>query len=397
MSTPAVRTGALVPSNPLFSRTVPEHQQALDRCIDKLYATMRTIGLRSPKIGRPDLTWTYCGAFDWVCSFYPGQLWLAYQLTGDPVFCNNAGARHETYRNIMRNQAAQNHDLGFQFSLSCVAEWMMTGNEAARKLALSAATSLLTRFNPAGNYLQAWNARSPELVERSVFVAGRIIVDSLENMALLNWAYDETGRPDFREIAETHSDTLLRYNVRPDGSSYHCYLFDPATGKPLRGQQHQGYADETCWSRGQGWLIHGFAIAYQRTGNPRWLEAVRTLAKKAEEMLGDKEMVPYDYMLPEGEEAYADSSAAAITASGVYILADNCEPEEAERWRAFADRLVAGLLKHSDLTRNPDAHGLLDHGASHVKIGLSRSMLPYGDYYFMEALMRSLGHNSFFW
>lgn len=396
-ATTGVRTGAQVPSEPLFSRIVPEHQAALERCVDRLRSAMRVIGLRNPKIGRADRTWTYCGPFDWVAGFHSGQLWLCYQLTGCPSFANNAAARRRVFRKIMTNQAAQNHDLGFQFSLSCVADWMMTENEGAREVALRAAASLASRFNPSGNYIQAWNARSPELVERSTFVAGRIIADSMENLGLLHWAYEETGRADFQEIAEAHADTVLRHIVRADWSSYHCYLFDPVTGKAVGGRTHQGYADESCWSRGQGWLIHGFAQCYLHTGNQRWLDAACRLAAKAEEMLGDRELVPWDYRIPPEAEAHTDSSAAAVTAAGVHTIANALTGEEAERWRRFGDRLIAGLLKHCDLTREEGPLGLLDYGASHVGIGLSRAMLPYGDYFFVEALMRSLGHDSFFW
>ena len=46
---------------------------------------------------------------------------------------------------------------------------------------------------------------------------------------------------------------------------------------------------------------------------------------------------------------------------------------------------------------NRDAHGFLTYGAAHVRAGRSDTMLPYGDYFFMEALMRALGHSAFFW
>ncbi len=397
MSATAINAGSEAPSQPIFSRLVPAHQQALERCIAKLHATLPIIGLRSPKIGRPDLTWTYCGPFDWVSGFFPGQLWLAFQLTGDPRFANNAAARKSIYHKILQYHGAQNHDLGFQFSLSCVAEYMMTGNEKARELALAAAASLASRFNIAGRYIQAWNPYAPENTARSEFVAGRVIVDSMENMALLNWAYTETGRMDFKTIASAHATTVMNNHIRPDKSSYHCYLFDPVTGTPVKGVTHQGYADQSCWSRGQGWLIHGFAQCYFYTGNKSFLDASLRLAIKAEEMLGDSETVPYDYLLPPGVDAPVDSSAAAVTAAGAFMLAAVVDNADGERMRSFGDRLLAGLLKHSDITGNPDAHGFLDHGASHVAKGLSRAMLPYGDYYFMEALMRSLGHDSFFW
>ena len=89
--------------------------------------------------------------------------------------------------------------------------------------------------------------------------------------------------------------------------------------------------------------------------------------------------------------------AAVGAAAGIFILAGLCEPEEAQRWYAFGDRLIGGLLDTCDLTGDPKAEGLLAHGAAHASAGYSDAMLPYGDYYFMEALMRSLGHTRFFW
>ena len=84
-------------------------------------------------------------------------------------------------------------------------------------------------------------------------------------------------------------------------------------------------------------------------------------------------------------------------AAGLYILASISEDKQKQRWVAFADRLLDGLITSCDLSTDPQALGLLAHGAAHVSAGRNDNMLPYGDYYFMEALMRSLGHNQFFW
>ena len=81
-------------------RDTRRHQQALDRCVAKLRATMPVIGLRNPKVGLPDYSWAYCGPFDWVLSFWAGQLWLALQLTGESVFLNAARARRARLRGI---------------------------------------------------------------------------------------------------------------------------------------------------------------------------------------------------------------------------------------------------------------------------------------------------------
>jgi unsaturated chondroitin disaccharide hydrolase len=372
-------------------------QQALARCIERLRTTMPVIGLRNPKIGLADNIWSYCGPYDWVISFQAGQLWLALQLTGDPVFLNAARARRTVFRGILANHNAQDHDLGFQFSLGCVSDWLMTGDREAHRMALEAATALLGRYRPEGRYIQAWNARSIHGGTRAEFANGRIIADTMQNLALLHWAHGETGRMDFHDVAEGHAATTLKHVVRADDTSFHTFVFDPASGKPLRGETHQGYADGSCWSRGQAWLIHGFAQCASATGNPLYLDAARRLAAKAEALMEGDGVPAWDYSVPDAANAPRDSSAGAIMAAGVYMLAHQCEPEEAARWRLFGARLLGGLLDSCDLTEDPEAQGLLAHGAAHVTAGFSDNMLPYGDYYFMEALMRSLGHTQFFW
>lgn len=381
----------------LPSRTVASHQNTLERCITKLKSGMPIIGLRNPKIGRADNTWDYCEPFDWVISFQCGQLWLAAQLSGDPAFVISAQARRQGFRNLLSRPTALDHDLGFQFSLSCVADWKMTGNHDARTLALRAAEALSHRFDQGGGYIKAWCAKANDPT-RSSFTAGRIIADTMQNLALLYWASSETGIPEFSRIADAHAAVTVKHLVRDDGSSYHTFVFDPATGLPLRGETHQGYATESCWSRGQAWMIHGFAQSYLYTQNPLYRETSARLAASAEALMGDDRVPPWDFRLGDGEKAWRDSSAGSIMAAGLYILASISEEmAEKNRWMAFADRLLDGLIGTCDLTNEPRALGLLAHGASHVRGGRHDNMLPYGDYYFMEALMRSLGHNQFFW
>ncbi|MBZ6079043.1 glycoside hydrolase family 88 protein [Microvirga puerhi] len=379
------------------TRSTDRYQRALERCLERLRDVMPIVGLRNPKIGRPDLTWNYCGPFDWVVSFQSGQLWLALQLTGEPIFLNAARARRPIFRQILQNRHARDHDLGFQFSLSCVADWLMTSSPEARELGLRAAEALLARFHEEGQYLQAWNPRTTHGGSRAEFVAGRVIADTMQNLALLYWAHQETGHADFRDAALAHAATTARHLVRSDGTSYHTFVFDTVSGAPLRGETHQGFADESCWSRGQAWMIHGFAQCALTTGDKEALDIARRLAAKAEALMGQDPVPVWDYCITEDTPAYRDSSAGAIMAAGVYIIASLTTGAEAARWNAFGDRLLDGLLTTCDLTTNPAAHGLLDHGAAHVKAGFTDTMLPYGDYYFMEALMRSLGHTQFFW
>ncbi|PJF09359.1 glycoside hydrolase family 88 protein [Pseudorhodobacter sp. MZDSW-24AT] len=375
----------------------PAYQSALGRSLDRLDSLIGIAGLRNPKIGQIGNRWAYCDGPDWVMGFLSGQLWLAYQLTGNPALAAAARARRPQFRAVLENRKARDHDLGFMFSLSSVAEFLSTGDEVARAMALDAARCLLGRFREDGQYLQAWNPVGPQNRSQAKFANGRMIADTIQNLALLHWAHRETGVTDFREVADLHEDSSLRHLVRADDTSYHTFLFDPATGEPLRGETHQGYADESSWARGQAWLIHGFANCHRLTGRKASLDAACRLAAKAELLMGDSAVPVWDYALPADGTHPIDSSAAAIMAAGVLMLADLVPKAEAARWRAFGHRLLDGLLDHCDLTQTPGAEGLLAHGAGHVPAGRGDAMLPYGDYYFIEALMRAQGHQTFFW
>lgn len=373
------------------------YQAALDRCVARIHDLLPLAGLRNPKIGQGNNTWIFCNGPDWVMGFLSGELWLAHQLTGDARFSAAAKARRPQFRQVLDCRKARDHDLGFVFSLSSVAEWLSTGDETARTMGLEAARALVGRFREEGNYIQAWNPVGPHNRDQARFANGRMIADTIQNLALLHWAHRETGIVDFREVADLHEGTTLRHLVRPDCTTFHTYVFDPATGEPLRGETHQGYADDSCWARGQAWLIHGFANCYRLTGNSASLDVARKLAVKAETLMGDSKVPVWDYSLSQDGSHPVDSSAAAVTAAGVLMIADLVSEEEANRWRSFGYRLLDGLLDCCDLTQVGGAQGFLAHGAGHVPAGRSDTMLPYGDYYFMEALMRAEGHRNFFW
>jgi unsaturated chondroitin disaccharide hydrolase len=374
-----------------------QYQQALGRCVARLRGLLPVAGLRNPKIGTAHNQWIWCDGADWVMGFLSGQLWLAHQLTADPIFAAAARARRPQFRAALDNRKARDHDLGFIYSLHSVAEWQSTGDEVARAMGIEAARALVARFREDGGYIQAWNPVGPHDREQARFANGRMIADTIQNLALLHWAHRETGVTDFREVADLHEATSLRHLVRDDDTTFHTFLFDPATGEPLHGQTHQGFADGSCWARGQAWLIHGFANCHRVTGNPVSLDAACKLARKAKALMGDATVPVWDYALPADGTHPIDSSAAAVMAAGVLMLADLVPQNEAAEWRDFGHHLLDGLLAECDLTTDPTAQGLLAHGAGHVPAGREDAMLPYGDYYFMEALMRAQGHRNFFW
>lgn len=371
-----------------------EFEAHLEKVVDFTEKNISKIGINNPKIGDENLQYKYCGPSDWVSSFWTGQLWLCYQLTGKETFKNSASFRKEYFQDLLRNPSWHDHDLGFQYSLSCVAGYKLTGDAEYKDMAIQAANSLYMRFRRIGKYIVAWNDTHILGLEKT---QGKVIIDSLQNTALLFWAAQQTDSTEIRDAAIAHSHTMAKHIIRDDFSTYHTFNFDPLTQEPIKGETFQGFADDSCWARGQSWAIHGFAQTYIYTQDPKFLELAKNLAKYTMSHLKDDPVPVWDYLLPENKVQYKDSSAGAITAAGFMLIASLCEGDEAHMYEQWAMHLVKGLMDQCDVTANPDAQGLLNQGASFVAKGMSNNMLPYGDYYYMEALMRICGHQRYFW
>jgi hypothetical protein len=89
------------------------------------------------------------------------------------------------FRHILEHRRGRTHDVGFQFSLHAVADCVLTDDASARDMALAAANTLIGRFRPEGGYIQAWSPLGPGDRRQAAFVNGRMIADTMQNLALL--------------------------------------------------------------------------------------------------------------------------------------------------------------------------------------------------------------------
>lgn len=377
----------------------PEFEAALQTALAKVAALVPKFGLRNPRIGvAGTLAYEFCTADEWVASFWPGQMWLGYSLTGDERLKNSARMRREYFQKVLDNPAWHDHDLGFLFLLTCVADYKLTGDLHARSMALKAAEFLAARWRQPLPFVMCWNPMRRDPADFAAAKTGTLNIDSLQGMSLLYWAHRQTGQQSFADIANMHNDTAIKYLIREDYSSFHAYEFDPRTGAPVRGYTHQGLSDDSCWSRGQSWAIHGLAQSYLNTGNPAYREASAGLADYIASRLPEDGVPLWDYNLPADRTPYRDSSAGAVTAAGLYTLAQGFgDGPEMEKYSQLADRILLGLHRHCDVAAVPEAEGLLKEGAAFVDLDRADNLLPYGDYYYLEALMRAVGHTEFFW
>lgn len=321
----------------------------------------------------------------WTTSFWTGQLWLAWELTAESSYRDLAHTLTGSFEERM--QAAcdiDTHDLGFLYTLSCCTDWRFTRDERARAAAFAAADHLMTRVLEPAGIIQAWGALDdPE-------EGGRTIIDSLMNTPLLYWVSEQSGDPRYAAAARRHTAALCSTIVRPDSTTFHTYHWDRVTGEPSHGTTHQGYTDDSCWSRGQAWGVYGFALNHRHTGEAAFLRAARRCADYFLSELPADMVAYWDLVFGDGSDHPRDSSAAAIAACGLLEIASLLpdDDDDRDRYREAAERIV-GSLARSYTGASVGSNALLLHGVAHWpnSAGVDEGTL-WGDYFYLEALTR---------
>lgn len=322
---------------------------------------------------------------DWTASFWIGILWLCSLYRRDVRIDAVITRQMESFQNRLdQNICLQTHDVGFLYTLSAVAGYQLTGNERARQMALGAAEKLMERYNRPAGILQAWGAvDDPE-------AQGRMIVDCMMNLSLLYFASEHGGSEKYRHAALTHVEASKRYLIRKDDTTYHTFYMDPITGAPRYGKTHQGFADDSCWARGQAWGIYGFARSYAHTGDVECLKISCRLADYFLAHLPKDQVCYWDLVFTEGKEE-RDSSAAAILVNGLLETASLLPLSDLrrERYQCKALEILRSLSQEYTTRERPDSNGILLHGvySKPENNGVDECCI-WGDYFYLEALIR---------
>ena len=329
------------------------------------------------KTGRLDMRSIYW----WTSGHFPGSLWYLYEATGDGFFKDRATVWTESI--APNSKVVDHHDTGFIMYCSFGNARRLLKTDKYDGLLLETANSLSTRFNPGLGLIRSWGA--PDDKRRFL-----VIPDNLMNLELLEWAAKAKGGDKrFDRIARSHATVTMANHFRADGGAYHVLDYDQKTLRVKSIERGQGAGCGSAWSRGQSWAIYGYTMMFRETGDPAYLEFAKKLADFAVDnpnMPGDG--VPYwDFGAP-GEER--DTSAAAIMASGLLELATFAKGEKGAKYRAFAVKQLLSLCSDEYFAK-PGENGdwLLKHGVGNKPAGSEvDTPLDYGDYYFLEALLR---------
>ena len=366
---------------------------AAQRIVRKSFARAeRQTALLDSLLTSPDLfpaSWNTDGtiktnsARGWISGFFPANIWFLYEYTRDPKWLDMARRRTAPLDTLRRY--TKTHDLGFMVGCPCAAAYRLTGEEAYRQLLIDASDALLTRFSPTAGLIRPWDNKNGDPNPY------RVIIDNMMNLEMLFTVSKLTGDKRYYDIAVCHADNTLKNHFRPDNSCFHIVCYDAETGRVTGQRGGQGYSAASAWSRGQSWALYGFTMCYRETGDPSYLDRA---VKCAEYFINHprlpEDLVPYwDYDAPGIPDEPRDASAAAITASALLELAKYA-PGKEKSYYGTARKILTSLASDRYLIPAGKKCGfLIDHSVGSKPSG-SQVDVPiiYGDYYFLEALLR---------
>ena len=317
-------------------------QQVFNKIKKKIPAEIKRVSTGIPYIpvngyyedeGNRNITW-------WTNGFWAGILWQLYHATGTKYYRTYAQYTEKRLDDAFANFMGLDHDIGFMWQHTAVADYRLTKNKRSMARGLHAANLLNGRYNPVGKFIKACNP--DESGKRN----GWVIIDSMMNLSLLYWARDLTGDLRFDYIARTHANTVMNNHVRTDGSVNYICIFNPKNGELLKTLGGQGYGTGSSWSRGQAWAIYGFALSYLHTKDEKYLDTSR---RAAHYFLANIEQSNYyslvDFRAPKDPGQF-DSSASAIAACGLLEISKHVPELEQQVYINAAVKILKNLDKN---------------------------------------------------
>ncbi len=344
---------------------------------------------------------TFVGIEDWTGGFWPGALWYMFEYTKNPKWKEAAIKWTETLESNQFN--TKHHDIGFMMYNSYGNGYRLTKNEKYKAILIQSAKSLCKRYNEKVGAIKSWNDK-PSLDGKDT-MRFPVIIDNMMNLELLFFASKITGDPTYKNIAIKHAEKTMQNHVRPDFSSYHVVDYDTITGLALHKETNQGYAHNSTWTRGEAWGFYGFTMTYRETGDIRFLNTAINMADffiNHKNLPSDKipnwdfNVNEVGYTSPANAQSNQltyipkDASAAAILASALLELS-NYTGTKGAQYKKTANEILSSLSSKNYLAVAGTNNGfLLMHCTGNAnRLSEVDKPIMYGDYYFLEALLRT--------
>lgn len=319
---------------------------------------------------------------EWCSGFWPGILWYAYE-NGKSKSIRKEAEQFTAPLSFLSECPAYDHDLGFIINTSFGNGYRLTHAQQYKDVLLRTADTLATLYNTRVGTILSWPR---ECKPRNW--PHNTIMDNMINLELLFFASHNGGGKRLYDMAVSHAEKTMKYNFRPDFTSYHVAVYDTIDGHFIKGVTHQGYSDRSMWARGQAWGIYGFTMVYRFTRDKRFLDFAQRISDVYLSRL-PSDYIPYwDFDDPAIPQAPRDVSAACVVASGLIELSTYLPADKAKRYHDAAVKMLRSLGSSKYQSRDSNPSFLL-HSTGNKPAGYEiDASIIYADYYYIEALTR---------
>ena len=374
--------------------TKAEVKAAIDLAMEQLRVNMSYFKDEFPTPATFDNLYPKMDNTEWTNGFWTGELWLGYEYTNEEAMKQLAQANDRSFLDrVEKRIELDHHDLGFLYTPSCMAEYKLLHTPEARKAAILAADKLIERYQEVGGFIQAWG----ELGKPEHY---RLIIDCLLNIQLLFWASEQTGDPKYAQMATQHFYTSANNVIRDDASAFHTFYFDPKTGEPLKGVTRQGYSDDSAWARGQAWGIYGIPLTYRFVKDEDCFGLFKGMTNYFLNRLPKDHVSYWDLIFGDGSGHSRDSSATATAVCGMHEMLKHLPEVDSDKltYKYAMHAMLRSLIDNYANREIKLGRPLLLHGVYswHSGKGVDEGNI-WGDYYYLEALIRFYKDWELYW
>jgi unsaturated chondroitin disaccharide hydrolase len=359
--------------------------QSMERIVNGTALAMRAFLHGGPR-GHVGLMNTWTGRYAWSATYVPmdvgyllGRLWLLHRYSGRIEFREWALTLIEPMIPELTGKPLTQRAAGVDIYYGLCWGAEITGSEALRAAAFQATDRLIEGLwnDQAGLFYTTGDGRSTN-------------IDSL--LALLSLPWCARRDEHYLDYFLRHAQTILNLGLlRADGSTFQAAHFDEHH-RPAELRTHQGWRNDSTWSRGQAWAMNNFTNAWEATGKSEFQEAAVRAGNWWMANVPEEFVPYYDFNDPDRQRKPRDSCAASI-ATLAQIRLVRALPELAPSYR----RLINGTIRELSNNYLTDG-GLILHGSWGNATGAwgrplrfpQEDILPYSNYYFVEALYRCL-------
>lgn len=327
------------------------------------------------------------GWIRWTNGFWGGIVWLLYEIRRDAA-TRYFGQKLTHFINEMLNKKIFSYsDIGFFTIPCCISDFRETQNSAARETIVTAADSLLVKYDP---HLGFICSDEKELAQDLLTCN----TSNLLNTQLLFHAYTFTKNTEYIDIAKKNIEKIVKDNIPDNGISCFRSYYNRKTGEKLDPEKSSMFFNNgrIISPRSCAWALYGLAVRYSCTKEQSYADRFDAVfnylvSKKIEDKL-------YTTFFC-GKNIFPDSTSSAIIAAALTEMLKNNEMRK-DKYKNECIRLLNLLVDKNSCDPSTNNEGLIKNGFLYTVSKESCSTI-LGDYFYFETLVNILTDRQSVW